>query len=127
MRLQLSGSHWPAIRPSMRGVLIRFMVVLSVLFAGLHEPVLAHDGGGITADIHHHDHAQSEDRSDQQQSAPGALGNEVLHHHHCPVGLAGASAELTMAALQSCEAFVPVRDRALASLAIAPPLEPPLA
>jgi hypothetical protein len=111
----------------MRGALIRFMVVLSVLFAGLHEPVLAHDGGGITAESHRHDQAQSQDRSDPQQGSPGALGNEARYHHHCPVGLAGPPAEMAIAALQSCAAFSPVRDRPLASLATAPPLEPPLA
>lgn len=124
--MQLSDGHRPATWPRMRSALIRFMVVLSVLFAGLHEPVFAYDGGGMTADSHHHDHAQSEDRSDQQQDSSGALGSEALHHHHCPVGLAGTPAELAITALVSSAAFFPVRDRALASLATAPPLEPPL-
>lgn len=124
--MQLPTGYRPAIRRPMRGALIRFMVVLSVLLAGVHEPVLAHDGGGITAASHHHDHAQSEDRLDQQQGPPGAVGNEALHHHHCQVGLAGAPAELAIAALQGCAVFPPVRDRPLASLATAPPLEPPL-
>jgi len=128
----LSSSLWRANWPAMRGTLIRFLFVLSVLFSGMQEPVLAHDGGGIAAagmlsDSHYHDHAQSEDRSDDTGSAPGAVGHEAVHHHHCPVALAGTSEELTTAAVPRRAAFVPVRDRALASLAAAPPLEPPLA
>jgi len=115
----------------MRGALIRILFVLSVLFAGVNEPVLAHDGTGIAAgmssEIQHFCQPQSDDRSEKPESVPGASGHEAVHHHHCPVGLAGTSAELTTAAVQRRAAFVPVRDRALASLAAAPPLEPPLA
>ena len=125
--MYLPDSQRAAIRPRMRGSLIRLMVVLSVLLGCVHAPVLAHDGAGVSVDSHHHEHVSTEDRSDQQHGSPGAVGKEALHHHHCPVGLAGAPAEMEIATLQGCAAFSPVRDKPLASLATAPPLEPPLA
>ena len=113
----------------MRGTLIRLMVALSVLLAGLHAPAFAqgHDEVGVTVDGHYHDHAVAEDRSDQKQGSAGALGSEALHHHHCPLGLTGVPAELAATALTDCAVFLSGPVKALASLATAPPLEPPLA
>ncbi len=127
LRMYLSGVHPPAIRPRMRGALIRFLVVLSVLLAGTHAPVLAHDGAGFAVDSHHHEHASCENQSDQKQNSTADLGNETLHHHHCPNCLAGTPAELAITGLKDTTAFLPSLAKALASLATAPPLEPPLA
>ncbi len=111
----------------MRGPLIRLLVVLSVLLAGLHTPVLAHDSRSLTVDVHHHDHESADTSADGKQESPGALGGDALHHHHCPLALAGATAEIVAAALTGGADFLPGCSRALSSLATAPPLEPPLA
>ncbi len=114
----------------MHRIFICLVVVFSVLMTGIHAPAAAHVDN-IAA--HHesdavHNHAPySHDRADETGGAPMDVGSDVLHHHHCPVGLANVSAHELIASLITSAAPVAPDTAILPSHATAPPLQPPLA
>lgn len=114
-------------RRTVRGILIRFAILFSVILAGLHVPAVAADlgevDGIVTAYCAEHDDGPSVDH----KSIPGEQGNEGLHHHHCPMAadLDGPADSSDLAPM--AQVHVPAALGALKSRATAPPIDPPLA
>lgn len=113
----------------MRGVVLQFLILFSVLCAGLHTPATAHgdhDEHGqasvLVADTHH---AQAyEDFSDDSSSDPA---QELFHHHHCPAAMAVECVSDTDRPYAGRDMVRPGEVTALMSRTLAPPIEPPLA
>jgi hypothetical protein len=91
-------------------------------------PASAHVEIGADLGLHnHHIASDGDDVSDRNGDTPIETGTDVLHHHHCPMGLDPAPVcELATIAL-SRSLIVPANAAALHSRATAPPLQPPLA
>ena len=113
----------------MRGIVLQFLILFSVLCAGLHAPAAAHgdhdDHGQATvlvADAHHAD--AHEDFSGDSSSDPS---QELFHHHHCPAAMMVECAHNTDRPHTSRDMLRPGEVTALVSRASAPPVEPPLA
>ena len=106
---------------------LRFTVVLSVLFCALHEPVLAHAASELAAESEYHTHAEPIAQAGDDENVPDPVSHEGLHHHHCPVWLTGLANEASSAVAQGNPAFRLPRAQALGSRGLAPPQEPPLA
>ena len=126
MTMYLFAARSPAIGSRMRGALTRLIFVVAVLIAGTHAPVFANEAEGHSAAtfVEHCTHAAG--LQDVEDGAPTDVGGESLHHHHCPIGLAGqavgyATDELNIGALT-----VPPPVKPLGSLSSSPPWEPPL-
>jgi beta-glucosidase/6-phospho-beta-glucosidase/beta-galactosidase len=110
----------------MRGIVLQFLILFSVLCAGLHAPAAAHGDHGqatvLVADAHHA--AAHEDFSDDSSSDPS---QELYHHHHCPAALMVECGHNTYRPHASRDMLRPGEVTALVSRASAPPVEPPLA
>lgn len=113
----------------MRGIVVQFLIVLSVLCAGLHAPALAHgnhDEHGEakvlvadTHDAHAHEDLSDDSSSDQSQ--------EFFHHHHCPAAMVAECTHASDGPHAARDMLRPGEVTALVSRASAPPVEPPLA
>lgn len=113
----------------MRGVVLHFVILFSVLCAGLHAPALAHghhdehdEASFLMADTHHA--GAHEDFSDDSSSD---LSQELFHHHHCPMAMTSECSGGSDAAVAKGDMLRPGEATALVSRASAPPIEPPLA
>lgn len=116
-----------ATRRGMRGALLPFLVLFAVLFGEAHSPALAHgvqEHHGTMAVIGHAAAEIAEERHEQR--APES-GQETLQHHHCPVAMAAGMGMGSDLLLARRELLSPGKARVLASYALAPPVEPPLA
>ena len=110
----------------MKGVFVHFLILFSVLCAGLHAPAAAHDDHSqsavLVADAHHVD--AHEDFSDDSSSDPS---QELYHHHHCPMATVFDGSNGAMLVFANKELLWPSKTTALASLMPVPPTEPPAA
>jgi len=110
----------------MRGIVLQFLILFSVLCAGFHAPAAAHDDHGqatvLVADAHHA--GAHEDFSDDSSSDPS---QELYHHHHCPMTTVFDGSDGAMLAFANKELLWPSKAAALASLMPTPPTEPPAA
>lgn len=112
----------------MRGFVLQFLVMFSVLCTGLHAPAQAHDTHAefneavvqVSDAYHVHDHEQSSPDDASGKSEP------IAHHHHCPMAMAFDSTGGSNTAYTSRDLLRPGDAAALASLTPAPPTEPPL-
>ena len=111
----------------MRGIVLHFLILFSVLCAGLHAPAAAHgdhDDHGqasvLVADTHHAD--AHEDFSDDSSSD---TSQELYHHHHCPMTTVFVCSDSSILAFASKELLWPSKAAGLGSLMPAPPIEPP--
>ena len=127
MSRDLPVSHAAANRRVMRNGLIQFLLLIAALMAGLDTPAMAHDAVPAGIDAHQHVFAEAADDAAPDDNSPTGSGNELLHHHHCPAGLAADESAVP-------DSWTPTRDihlaraaTALASRATAPPTEPPAA
>jgi hypothetical protein len=111
-----------------RIVFLRFVLAFSVIMAGIHMPATAHAETGAEHGLHRDHHSShSEDASGQNGDTPVDVGSDVLHHHHCPMGLDPAPIN-TLAAMPLAKSLlVPANSAVLRSRATEPPLQPPLA
>lgn len=113
----------------MRGIVLQFLILFSVLCAGFHAPAAAHGD--------YHDHGQAsvlvadalhadahEDFSDNSSSDPS---QEIFHHHHCPAAMVAECGQNINRPHASRDMLCPGEVTALLSRASAPPIEPPLA
>lgn len=110
----------------MRGIVLQFLILFSVLCAGFHAPAAAHDDHGqatvLVADAHHAD--AHEDLSDDSSSDPS---QEIYHHHHCPAAMMVECGQNVDRPYASRDMLRPGEVTALLSRASALPIEPPLA
>jgi hypothetical protein len=113
----------------MRGIVLQFVFLFSVLCAGLHAPAAAHgghDGHGqasvLVAEAHHAD--AHNDFSDDSSPDPS---QELYHHHHCPAAMMVECGHNADRSYLSRDMLRPGEATALVSRASAPPIEPPLA
>lgn len=113
----------------MRGIVFQFLILFSVLCAGLHAPAAAHgdhDDHGqasiLVADAQHVD--VHEDFSDDSSAGPS---QELYHHHHCPMTMVFEGSDGVSLALTNKELLWPSKAAALTSLIPALPTEPPAA
>jgi hypothetical protein len=108
----------------MVALMLRAVLVLSVLAAGLHLPSNAH--ASSTVDVHqvgadcHDTDAPADDGTDTD-------GNAVHHHHHCPIAVTFSDPAAASTLFTRPGDLRPLKQAALASRATAPPLDPPLA
>ena len=110
----------------MRGIVLQFLILFSVLCGGFHAPAAAHDDHGqssvLVADVHHAD--AHEDFSDDSSSDPS---QELYHHHHCPMTTVFEGSDHAMPAFANNELLWPSKIAELASKVQAPTIEPPTA
>jgi hypothetical protein len=113
----------------MRGLVLQFLILFSVLCAGFHAPAAAHadyDDHGrasvLLADAHYVD--AHEDFSDDSSTDPS---QELYHHHHCPAAMMVDCGHNTDRPSASRDMLRPGEVTALISRASAPPIDPPLA
>jgi hypothetical protein len=113
----------------MRGIVLQFLILFSVLCAGLHAPAAAHgdhaDHGQptiILADAHHAD--AHGDFSNDSSSDPS---QELFHHHHCPAAMMFDCGPAADTILANREMLRPGKAAVLISRATAPTTEPPAA
>lgn len=105
------------------------LLLFAVLFGSLVAPEGAHaeatEGDRVTVGVaHDHDAVSEQDSDEQKRDAPCKA---LVHHHHCSVSLA-ADAEVCAAKVSSAgNLLMPSIAQPMASLAIAPPIEPPAA
>ena len=108
----------------MRGIVLHFLILFSVLCAGFHAPAAAHDDHGqatvLVADAHHAD--AHEDFSDDSSSD---TSQELYHHHHCPMTTVFVCSDSSILAFATKELLWPSKAAGLGSLMPAPPIEPP--
>lgn len=110
-------------------IVLQILVLFSVLCAGLHTPVEAHDeqrGLGVefvqVAGAHHiDDHEQS-----PQDGATDKL-QPIAHHIHCPMTVVGDARDATGLAFFNRKILWPGEATVLLSLTPDQPTEPPLA
>jgi len=113
----------------MRGIVLQFLILFSVLCAGLHAPAAAHgdhdDHGQATVLVADAYHANAhEDFSDDSSSDPS---QELYHHHHCPMATIFDGSDGAILAFTNKELLWPSKAAEFASLMPAPPTEPPAA
>lgn len=119
----------PATRLTVRGRLLSFLVLVAILFGGVVAPAIAHERGaefdhaGEVLDIHEGVSTAAHDPAEKSPDMPG----QPATHHHCTIALEVIAPAL-VSALRMDEALPPpAGSRTLASLAQAPPTEPPAA
>lgn len=119
----------PARSITVRGRLLSFLVLVAVLFGGVVAPAVAHERGadfdhvGEVLDIHESASTAAHDSSGKVPDMPG----QPATHHHCTIALEVVAPALLPAAQMSEALPPPAISRTLASLAQAPPTEPPAA
>ncbi len=112
----------------MRLVLLRIVIAFSVILAGMHLPATAHAQDVTDHGLHHDHHAShADDASDKKGDVPVDVGTDIMHHHHCPMGVDPAPVVDLAPMPISKSLVVPTSSAALHSRATAPPLQPPLA
>lgn len=110
----------------MRHVMLQIIFAVSVLLAGIHAPVIAHDGDEAAIGHHHGGHDTVSQARDDTHSSPVGSAVDIGHHHHCPVGLASGNNVALSTQLLDRTVPIPGLTTALTSRATAPPFEPPV-
>lgn len=111
----------------MRMFLLRLAVVFSVIMAGMHMPDTAHAQSAADSSLHHDHHANASDDVSNENGESPDIGSDVMHHHHCPIGLDSNPADMIGEMILGGSLLLPANSAALRSRATEPPLEPPLA
>lgn len=108
-----------------RAMLIRLMVMFAVVMAGMHASATAHI---LDSDVHQTAHALDDhDATEKDGDSRSDIGGDLLHHHHCPIGLEVANLNNDAPLKLRTAAHAPSNAVVLSSRTTAPPLEPPLA
>lgn len=119
----------PATRFAVRGRLLSFLVLIGILFGGVVAPAVAHERGadfdhaGEVLDIHESASTAANDPSGKIPDMPG----QPVSHHHCTIALEVVAPAVAPATRLGEAPPSPAISRTLASLAQAPPTEPPAA
>lgn len=124
----LPASRPAANRRAMRNSLAQLILLIVALLACPDTPVMAYENapaGGIYG--HQHDYFESSDDAVPDENSPTGSGGEVVHHHHCPAGLAADDGLVPASASRLRDVHLPRPAAALASRSTAPPTEPPAA
>ena len=129
MSLSLPMSRRTGSRYLMPGRLLSMLLTFAILFGSLVAPETAHaenllSGHGIEV-LEVHDHAEADDQEDQQQN--GGSPCHALVHHHCSIAIAVDAGAASLLVRDAKAAVMPLIVRPMASLALAPPTEPPAA
>lgn len=123
----LPVSRRAANRRSMRNRAIQFLLLIVALMACPDTPVMAYDAAPIGIDAHQHVFAEVADDAAPDDNSPTGSGTELVHHHHCPTGLAVDASDAADGWLSTRDVHLAGTASALASRATAPPTEPPAA
>lgn len=122
----------PASRPAanrllMRNRAIQFLLLIVALLACPDTPAMAYDAVPVGIEAHQHVFAEVADDAVPDDNSPTGSGAELVHHHHCPAGLAADESSVTGSWLPTRDVHLSRATAALASRATAPPTEPPAA
>ena len=123
----LPVSRRAANRRLMRNRAIQFLLLIVALLACPDTPVMAYDAAPIGIDAHQHVFAEVAEDAAPDDSSPTSGGAELVHHHHCPAGLAVDASDANGSWLPNRDIHLARTAAALASRATAPPTEPPAA
>lgn len=129
MRSRLPKFDGPATRFVVRGRFLSFLVLIGILFGGVVAPAVAHERGaefghaGEVLDIHEATSTAAHDPTGKVPDMPG----QPATHHHCTIALEVVAPAVVPASRMSEALPSPAISRSLASLAQAPPTEPPAA
>lgn len=124
----LPVSRLAANRPLMRNALFQFLLLVAALMAGMDTPAMAYDNAAAPSIVgHHHEFVEPAEDAVPDDNSPAGSGSEVLHHHHCPAGLAADESAVPALGATIRDVHLPRPTAALASRATAPPTQPPAA
>lgn len=129
MRARLPKYYGPATRLAVRGRLLSFLVLIGILFGGVAAPAIAHERGaafdhaGEVLDIHDAASTAAHEPTGKTPDMPG----QPASHHHCTIALEVIAPAVALATRMGEALPPPAISRTLASLAQAPPTEPPSA
>lgn len=123
----LPVSRRAANRRTMRNRAVQFLLLIVALLACPDTPVMAYDAAPIGIDAHQHVFAEVADDAVPDDNSPTGSGTELVHHHHCPAGLAVDASDATDSSLSARDIHLARASEALASRATAPPTQPPSA
>jgi hypothetical protein len=105
------------------------LLALAILFGSLVAPETAHaenlPGDHSIEVLEVHNHAEADDQKDQQQN--GGSPCHALVHHHCSIAIAVDAGAASLLVRNAKAAVMPLIVQPMASLALAPPAEPPAA
>ena len=109
--------------------LFSMLLVFAILYGGITAPEAAHAESLLTAQgiegIVLHDHKMAD--SEQNQQEKGSSPCHALVHHHCGLALAADTASDCSAVGSGKDSVMSLIVEPMASLATAPPTEPPAA
>ena len=110
----------------MRGFVLQFLALFSVLCAGLHAPVAAHEGHSEARVILDATYPADVNENVRGDPSPDP-SQEMYHHHHCPAAIVVECSHDADVHRLSSDMLHPGKTAVLASRALALPVEPPLA
>lgn len=115
-------------RCAMRARFFPMLLMFAILFGNLVAPEAAHAGniqsGHSIEILEVHDHAETDDlKEPQNDSSPG----HAMVHHHCSIAITVETGGASLIDWNAKAAVTPLIVRPMASLALAPPTEPPAA
>ena len=117
-------------RASVRTLVLTLLVILGIVFGGTHASAFQHIDEDASTFVplgeHSHSHAVA-DHDDDGSQGSDQKGSEVGTHNHCAMDRAVLSAGMACLVRVTTGATRPPASRALSSLDLAPPLEPPSA
>ena len=113
----------------MRLIVLKALILFSVLCTGLHVPAAAHSDHGGYQEVSAHladEHFTSVHEGDTDDSSPDQT-HDLLHHHHCPSAMMMVGGDDAAPIVSARDIVHADEAAALASRALEPLTEPPLA